>query len=85
MEDILNEVLGEVPQETKVNKKRVPQEMKVINEGVGSVADHLIEYIKEHCITSKELDKLKIDIENLVNKRLNYGLKQIKEELKEGK
>lgn len=56
----------------------------VQNDKNGSVADHLIEYIKENCITNKELEKLKIDIENLVNKRLNHGLKQIKEEIKNG-
>lgn len=54
-------------------------------EVIESVADHhIIEYIKEHCITNKELDKLKESIENLVNKRLNHGLKQIKEEIKNG-
>lgn len=40
-----------------------------------SVAD-LREYILNNCITSKELSKLKENIEEIVNKRLNYFIKK---------
>ena len=44
-----------------------------------------IEYIESNYVHIRELEKLKQSIEEVVNKRLNYGLKQIKEELKNGK
>lgn len=50
-----------------------------------SVADQplTIEYIKQHYVNNIELQKLKEHIEEVVNSRLNMGLKQLKDYINE--